>query len=123
MDKVIVGIGGALAIIFVLWFFLNPRKKKAQEAKVGSNIQDIEIVVDGGYQPDTVKVKKGIPVRLNFLRKDPSSCLEEVVIPDYSIRKKLTLNEITPIEFTPQTEKEIGFECGMGMFHGKIIVE
>lgn len=123
MDKLIVGIGGMVAIIFVLWFFLGPRREKVVEAETGSNVQELEIVVDGGYQPEVIKVKQGIPVRLNFFRKDPSSCLEEVVIPDLNIKKKLTLNEITPVEFTPQAAGEIGFECGMGMFHGKILVE
>lgn len=122
MDKIIVGIGGLLASIFVIWFFFGKRTK-AVRAQAAAGLQELEIVVDGGYNPDVVELKKDIPARLQFYRKDPSSCLEEVVIGDFNVRKKLTLNEKTSVEFTPKEAGEYDFSCGMGMFHGKIIVK
>jgi len=67
-------------------------------------------------------VSAGKPVRLNFLRRDPSSCLEQVLIPDFNRSVNLALNQITSIEFTPKTPGEYEFTCGMKMYRGKIIV-
>lgn len=122
MDKIIVGIGGILASLFVIWFFFGKREKGVAAA-LSAGSQEIRVVVDGGYTPDVIEVKKGIPVRLSFFRKDPSSCLEEVVLGDFNIKKGLVLNEETSVEFTPQKEGVFDFSCGMGMFHGKIVVK
>ncbi|MFZ3063264.1 MAG: cupredoxin domain-containing protein [Actinomycetota bacterium] len=121
MDKILVGIGGVLASLFVLWFFFGKRER-AVKVREASGRQELEIVVDGGYTPDVIEVKEGVPARLNFFRKDPSSCLEEVVIGDFNVKKRLELNEKTLVEFTPTGKGEHDFSCGMGMFHGKIIV-
>ena len=60
---------------------------------------------------------------LTFLRKDSNSCLEEVVLGDFKVRKYLPLNQKITIELTPQKAGEFGYSCGMNMFHGKIIVK
>ena len=62
-------------------------------------------------------------MRLNFDRRDPSNCLEEVRIPDFCIAQKLTLNQITPIEFVPDHPSRYEFSCGMNMFRGVIEVQ
>jgi plastocyanin domain-containing protein len=61
-------------------------------------------------------------ISCHFLRKDPSSCLEEVVIGDFKIRKYLPLNKEVTLEINPQKKGVFSFSCGMGMFHGKIII-
>ena len=82
-----------------------------------------KIVVKGGYKPDVIKVRKGQPTTLKFHRKDESSCLEEIVIPDFNIREHLTLNETTDIIVNPDEPGEYEISCSMNMFHGKIKVE
>ena len=116
IDKLIVGIGSLGAILFVAWFFFG---KKLKEVAVDKQVQ---IMVDGGYTPEIITVRKGLPVTLNFFRKDASSCLEEVVLPDFGVRKMLALNQTTAIELTPQRTGEFTFSCGMNMYHGKIKV-
>lgn len=118
MDKLIAGVFSIGGIVFTYWYFLM---KKDEEAVV-VNTDSIDIVVEGGYNPETISIKKGRPVTLNFFRKDPSSCLEEVVLPDFKVRKYLPLNEKTPITITPKKEGTYEIVCGMNMFHGKIIV-
>ncbi|RJO61867.1 cupredoxin domain-containing protein [candidate division WS5 bacterium] len=117
MDKIIVLITGMGSIVFILWFFLG-KKTKGVFAK-----ERVEIKVEGGYSPDKIIVKKGRKTTLVFHRKDPSDCLEEVIIPEFKIRKKLPLGERVEVEITPEKTGEYGFECGMGMFKGKIIVK
>jgi len=121
MDKIIVGISGIGLSVFVIWYFLL-KKSEVVFAKKGENMQEIDILVDGGYKPDSIELKKGILAKLRFNRKDPSECLSEVVIGGFNIRKSLELGKITTVEFTPEKEGTFDFSCGMGMFHGKIIV-
>ncbi|MEK7664202.1 MAG: cupredoxin domain-containing protein [Patescibacteria group bacterium] len=116
LDKIIVTITGLLGIGFTYWFFLMKRKKSV-EVK-GS----IDIIVEGGYSPEVISIPKGKTTKINFIRKDPNSCLEEVVLGDFKIRKYLPLNQKITIEITPQRTGEFGYSCGMNMYHGKIIV-
>jgi plastocyanin domain-containing protein len=96
---------------------------KSQKAKTSQAIQEVDIAVDGGYEPSRVVVNAGQRVRLNFHRKDPSSCLEQVRFPDFHIAQDLPLNQVTPIEFTPNKPGTYDFTCGMNMFRGAIEVQ
>ena len=117
LDKLIVIIASIASIGFTYWFFLM--KKEYVQAVSGNSI---DIKVDGGYQPEVISIPKGKTTKINFFRSDPSSCLEEVVLSEFKIRKFLPLNKKTTIEVTPQKEGEFPFSCGMNMFHGKIVV-
>lgn len=60
IDKLLVGVGGISAILFVAWFFFG---KKTQVVAVERQVQ---ITVDAGYSPEVISVKKGQPITLNF---------------------------------------------------------
>lgn len=119
LDKIFVAIASLSGIAFVYWFFLM---KKEDEAVV-VNTNSIDITIEGGYSPNVISVPKGKATTLNFIRKDPSSCLEEVVLGDFRIRKYLPLNQKIPVTITPEKTGEFDYACGMNMFHGKIIVK
>ena len=116
IDKIIVTLVGFIGMAFTYWFFLM---KKERVVKANDSM---DIIVEGGYSPDVISIPKGKTTKLNFLRKDPSSCLEEVVLGDFKIRKQLPLNQKVTIELTPQQTGEFKYSCGMNMYHGKIIV-
>jgi plastocyanin domain-containing protein len=105
-----------------LWWFLLS-KPKSRKASTQGGVQEVTVTVDGGYEPSQIVVQAGQPVRLNFYRKDPSSCLEEVRLPDFHIAQPLGLNQTTPIEFTPEKPGKYEFACGMNMFRGVIEVQ
>lgn len=117
IDKIIVAILGLAGIVFTYWFFLI-KKEKIIEAS-----DSIDITVEGGYTPSVISVQKGKTIKLNFIRRDPTDCLEEVVLPDFKVKKYLPLNKKVTVEITPQKEGEFAFACGMNMFHGKLIVQ
>ncbi|MBF8249445.1 MAG: copper-binding protein [Candidatus Levybacteria bacterium] len=119
IDKILVVIFSFTGIVFTYWFFLMKKEDKA----VVVNKNNVDILVKGGYSPNVVSIPKGKTTTLNFMRQDSSSCLEEVVIPDFKIRKYLPLNKKVSIPITPQKEGEYEISCGMNMFHGKIIVK
>lgn len=117
-----VAAGGLALIGLELWWFLLS-KPKSQKAEAKQGIQEIAITVDGGYEPSHVVVNAGQPVRLNFLRRDKSSCLEEVRLPEFHIAQELQLNQLTAIEFKPDKPGTYTFTCGMNMFRGAIEVQ
>lgn len=117
IDKLIVALFSIGGIAFTYWFFLMKKEE------VVSVTDSVDITVQGGYSPNTISVPLGVTTKISFVRRDPSSCLEEVVISDFKIKKYLPLNKKVTVEVTPQKTGEYGFACGMNMFHGKIIVQ
>lgn len=115
--------GGATAIAWVLWYFFFAERTAATAAAGAGGVQEQRITVHGGYEPSTVRVKHGQPVRLLFDRQETSSCSEEVVFGDFGVRRFLPAFKQTPVEFTPREPGTYDFACGMGMLHGKLIVE
>lgn len=116
LDKILVAIFSLAGMAFTYWFFLMKKEK------IISVNDAVNITVEGGYTPNTVQISKGKTTKITFLRKDPSSCLEEVVMGDFKIRRFLPLNQKVTVEVTPEKEGEYQFACGMNMFHGKIVV-
>jgi Cu+-exporting ATPase len=114
-----VAIGLAL-IAFLYVFFFGKRSLVAHPPPTGP--QEITVVVAGGYRPETIVAKKGMPLKLIFDRRESNPCSDEVVLPEFGIRLSLPAHEKTPIEVIPQREGEFPFSCGMNMLHGKIKV-
>ena len=122
----LVVVAGAAAIAWVNWyFFLAGRSRAAAVAHIagGAGRQEQTIIVDGGYSPAVVKVKAGRPVRLVFDRRDSGSCSEEIVFPDFGIRRFLPTGTKTIIELTPPKAGRYEFACGMSMLHGALVAE
>src|SRR6476469_2534013 len=123
MDWAIIAAGIAL-IVWVNWYFLlGGRTTAAAVASRSAQGQEIGIVVHGGYDPATIRVAAGQPVRLVFDREDTSSCSEEIVLPDFGIRRFLPTGEKVAIEVTPPKPGRYEFTCGMGMLHGALVAE
>jgi len=75
-----------------------------------------------GCDPDTVIAPRGRPLRLLFDRREESPCSDEIVFPDFGIRRRLPAHATTEIVITPGRAGEYPFSCGMNMLHGKIVV-
>ena len=120
--KLAVALGGLGLIGAELWWFMFS-KTKSQKALVKQGIQEVDIVVDGGYTPDRIEVAAGEPVKLNFYRQDASSCLEQVLLPDFNKALDLALNQTTSVEIVPEKSGEYTFTCGMNMYRGVIKAE
>lgn len=120
--EIVVAAGGIASIAFVLWYFFGEREATAATVGEGG-VQQIKVTVKGGYSPDVIVVKKGVPVRLDFYRDETASCSERVLFGDFRIARDLPAFKTTTIEFTPEREGEFTFTCGMNMMRGKLIVE
>ena len=93
----------------------NPRRA------VSRNV--VGIHVRGGYQPNTIHVEAGVPLRLLFRREETSSCSEQVVFPAFGKSAMLPTGETVAVDLLPKTPGEYEFTCAMGMLHGWLIVE
>lgn len=127
IDKWAVLSAGVAAIVALNWHFLRMmRRPVAAPAVVPAGldgVQQVAIVVDGGYAPDTIRVRAGAPVRLVFDRRETNSCSEELVIAALGVRRYLAAHEQTTIDLAAPAAGEYAFTCGMGMLHGRLIAE
>jgi len=114
---------GAVAIIWVLWYFLFSRGKAVAATAGASGVQEVRVIVKGGYTPDTIVVQAGKPVRLQFYRDETADCSERVVFERFGIDQQLPPFQTTTVEFTPDQPGEYPFRCGMNMLKGLLVVE
>lgn len=121
IPELAVAAAGMATIGLLAWYFFGP--KRAHSAHVSGNVQEVVIIVRGGYSPDVIRVKKGVRLRLIFDRKEAGDCSSRVVFPDFHVSKTLVPFAKTTLEFTPDKAGEFGFACGMNMLHGTLIVE
>lgn len=135
-DWLVIGAGLA-AIAWVNWYFFlagrtpvpvamsvaasSPRSTSSMEA-APSGPTEHTIVVDGGYSPAVLQVQAGRPLRMVFDRRDSGSCSEEVVFPEFGIRKFLPSGKRTVVEVTPPKAGRYDFTCGMSMLRGTLVV-
>ena len=133
--NIIVLFGGIGLIIFIIWFFFG-EKEKAVATLSSSKVknQEITVIVEPGYQPARISVKRNIPVTIIFDRRDKGECTEWVIFPkmkvlsqngnieDKEIKTHLPEGQKTKINFTPVEAGIYEFVCGMGMVHGKLEV-
>lgn len=123
MSKMIAFLVGLVLIIFIAWWFFGQHKVTSQKATVNSNKQSVDIKVKGGYSPEKVVLKRGVPATLNFKRLDSSTCLDHVIFSDWGINRKLPQGQVEQIKIDTSKPGEYDWECSMNMFHGKVIIK
>ena len=114
---------GLAGVSWVNWYFFLSGGPVAVANTGSGGVQELTVTVKGGYEPSAIRLSKGTPVRLTFDRQETSGCSEEVVIPDFGVRKFLPAYEKTTVEFTPTESGTFGFTCGMSMLQGRMEVE
>ena len=123
LDQILIPLAGLAAIAWVNWYFFVAGRGAAAASTGAGGVQEAVIVVDGGYSPAVVKVKRDMPVRLIFDRRETASCSEEIVIPDFGIRRFLPAHQRTAIDLPASRPGVHELTCGMSMLHGRLVVE
>ncbi len=114
--------GGLATIGWINWYFFLTERSSVAAVSGPGGVQEVTVAVHGGYDPADIRVRKGVPVRLIFDRQETSSCSEEIVLPDFGIRRFLPAFQKTSVEFTPDAEGSYEFTCGMSMLRGRLTV-
>ncbi len=123
MDKLLVILGGIVLIGIIAWWFFGKKKLPGVLAEQSAEYQTVLITVEGGYKPNLVTLKAGKPAKITFMRKDSSSCLEEVILPDFGLSEKLPVNQKHEVTIKPDKPGLYTYTCGMRMFSGQIEVK
>ncbi len=110
IGEILVIVLGAAVLGGVLWTFLGPTP--ASSLASGSRAQEFRVVIRGGFQPDTILVETGHPVRLHIYRDESAPRSDRVVFDQLDIDQPLTPFETTTVEFTPRESGDYSFHCG-----------
>src|SRR6516165_8170485 len=121
VGDIIVVVTAAVALAGLGWFFFGPRK--ARTAELADGVQRAAVTVRGGYSPEVLRVRQGVPVELVFDRQESGDCTSRVVFPDFQLSAALPAYQQTTVRLKPADAGEFGFACGMNMIHGTLIVE
>ena len=87
-----------LLILAAAWQTQSQTKRKIVKPKVQTATVEI---TQNGYQPSSLRLKRGVPARLTFVRRTEQTCATEVVFSDFGIRRELPLNTAVIINFMP----------------------
>jgi plastocyanin domain-containing protein len=86
-------------------------------------VRTVPVTADtSGYKPQRIVGTPGERLRLVFTRTAASTCIAQLVTPD---KKTVELPMNTPVEVavTVPATGEVGFACGMDMFHGVVVAD
>lgn len=118
--------------VFTIESGLNLMGNPYSVANLSQNVSDAAPVVsDGdltlsaennGYFPATLYAKAGVPILLNVITENTTSCSRAFVIPALGVETILPKTGSVPFEIPPQEAGSIlRFTCSMGMYTGQIV--
>ena len=121
-----------IALFFSTSSFVNRAAPAGANVTQGPQAPPISVLVNVnsvlvnvnmvGFDPAVIEAKAGQPLKLAFFRPNAANCGREVVFPSLGIRKELPPGQTTVVEITPTKSGPLGFECGMKMLKGQLIV-
>lgn len=124
MQNKMTSIATSVTLLAVMFLPLAAQGARKPKTRLPGKAQSATVTLtDKGYQPRSLKLRRGIPARVTFIRKIEETCGKAIAIPQYNIRRELPLNEPVVLEFTPNKAGEFNFTCGMGMLRGTLIVQ
>ena len=110
-----------LAVAGLGWYFFAPRKGRI--AELGDGVQKIAVTVRGGYSPELIHVRQGVPLEIEFDRQESGECTNRVVFADLGVNAGLPAYTKTTVRLRPDRAGTFGFACGMNMIHGTLVVD
>ena len=94
----------------------------AADAQHTAEVREIEVIVDGGYQPGRITLTAGERVRLRFIRPDHTPSTPEVGFPGLDLRRELPTAQPVVLELPALPAGEYEFRCAMNMIRGLLVV-
>lgn len=114
--------GLALAGIDIGVVSANQSRERPATSSVTDGVQEVAMKVSAyGYEPSTLSITAGVPVRWVIDGTNATGCTSSIVIPDLGVSKILSRGK-NVIEFTAPKKGTLAFSCGMGMVRGRFNV-
>lgn len=91
------------------------------EAIVENGRQTIDIAAKGGYTPNYIEAKAGVPTDLRVLTNGTYDCSSSILIPSLGYQKMLEATGVETVSLTAeQAQGTLEGTCGMGMYRFQI---
>jgi plastocyanin domain-containing protein len=101
-----------------------PSTTQAAAQPAAKATKEVAIKVgEDGFEPNEVKVSKGEETSLVFTRMSDKTCAKEVEFPELKVKKELPLNQPVAVVVPSSEARTITFQCGMGMYKSKVVVQ
>lgn len=76
-----------------------------------------------GFQPSLIQAAKDEKLTLRFNRTTDGTCAKDVDFPELGIKKDLPLQQPVAIQIPTSEARTIKFQCGMGMYESKVVIQ
>ena len=114
--------GFALTGINLASAFNSPAQAPSPAPVINGNVQEVAMkVTSAGYEPSSITIKAGVPVKWMIDGAGAFGCTSQIVIPDLNITKSLTTG-MNEVDFTAPNPGQLAFSCSMGMVRGSFTV-
>src|SRR5579859_4462159 len=104
MADIVVLIAAAAALAGLGWFFFAPRR--AHTAELAGGVQRVTVTVRGGYSPDVIRARQGVPLEVVFDRQESGDCTSRVVFPELAVSASLPAFGRTTVRLDPAAAGE-----------------
>ncbi|MDQ5952669.1 MAG: hypothetical protein QG626_798 [Patescibacteria group bacterium] len=108
----------ALLLLTRIFPFGNtPSVDTPQTVSIENGIQVITITAKGGFSPEHIEAKSGLPTELHVVTNGTYDCSSTLVIPSLGYNEALKPTGTETITLAPeQAEGTLNGTCGMGMY-------
>lgn len=120
--KNILTIGALVLGVGIIAFALiaspdSPNPSNEETVRLVDGVQYIRVNALGGYSPEKITAKAGIPIKLEVMTKGTYDCSSAFGIPALGITKQLPPSGITTFDLPSQEQgSKIVGTCSMGMY-------
>lgn len=101
----------------------GPQQEIRKAATMEGGEQVIAMTVNGGYDPNVIEARAGVPLRIRIEHPSPGGCDQTLVFRDFGVYRDLPPYGRTEVVFTPKKAGTYGFTCGMNMLSGTLVVK
>ncbi len=95
----------------------------AKETRVDGDKQYVDMIVNGGWNPNVIKAKAELPLTINLDVQQAGGCISALVFPQLNVNVPLQSGAKTKLELPPLKPGTYSFSCQMGMVNGQLVVE
>lgn len=125
-----VGVVGMVALLIVtgVAIFAAPgmldRARPGAAAAAPDGAQEVTVeVANGIYEPNVIRAKAGVPLRLRVTVRERHSCATKLLVPDLGLAFDLPPGGTTVLTIPASKAGAYLFVCGMKMVKGSIVLE
>src|SRR5262249_35003874 len=120
-SALVVAIASAAAMAGLGGYSVGP--PRGGGAQLPGGVQRVEVTVRGGYSPEVIRLRQGVPAELTFDRQESGDCTSRVVFGDLRVSAALPAYQRTTVRLDPAEAGTVRVPCGVNMIHRTPIVE